>query len=46
MDEFEAEAPALILYPVREYIAKRRAVRWSHPPLNFMYFRPGQLAFG
>jgi peptide/nickel transport system substrate-binding protein len=45
LDEFEAEAPALILYPVREYIAKRRAVRWSHPPLYYMDFRPGQIAF-
>lgn len=46
LDEFEAEAPALILYPVREYIAKRRTVRWEHPPLYYMDFRPGQLAFG
>ncbi len=45
LDEFEAEAPALILYPVREFIAKRRAIRWSHPPLYYMDFRPGQLAF-
>jgi peptide/nickel transport system substrate-binding protein len=46
LDEFEAEAPALILYPVREYFAKRRNIRWSHPPLYYMDFRPGQLAFG
>jgi peptide/nickel transport system substrate-binding protein len=46
LDEFEAEAPALILYPVREYIAKRRAIGWQHPPLYYMDFRPGQLAFG
>jgi peptide/nickel transport system substrate-binding protein len=45
MDEFEAEAPALILYPIREYIAKRRAVRWQHPPLYYMDFRPGLLRF-
>ncbi len=45
LDEFEAEAPALILYPVREYIAKRRAIRWSHPPLYYMDFRPASLAF-
>jgi peptide/nickel transport system substrate-binding protein len=45
MDEFEAEAPALILYPVREYLAKRRAVRWSHPPLYYMDFRASQLEF-
>jgi peptide/nickel transport system substrate-binding protein len=46
LDEFEAEAPALILYPVREYIAKRRAIQWSHPPLYYMDFRAGLLAFG
>jgi peptide/nickel transport system substrate-binding protein len=46
LDEYEAEAPALILYPVREYIAKRRAIRWAHPPLYYMDFRHGQLAFG
>jgi peptide/nickel transport system substrate-binding protein len=46
LDEFEAEAPALILYPVREYFAKRRAIRWSHPPLYYMDFRASNLAFG
>jgi peptide/nickel transport system substrate-binding protein len=46
LDEFEAEAPGLILYPVREYIAKRRSVRWSHPPLYYMDFRASQLVFG
>lgn len=45
LDEFDAEAPALILYPVREYFAKRRAIRWTHPPLYFMDFRPGLLSF-
>jgi peptide/nickel transport system substrate-binding protein len=45
LDEYEAEAPAVILYPVREYFAKRRAIRWSHPPLYYMDFRAGQLAF-
>jgi peptide/nickel transport system substrate-binding protein len=45
LDEFEAEAPALILYPVREYFAKRRAIRWSHPPLYYMDFRATNLAF-
>ncbi len=45
MDEFEAEAPALILYPVREYLAKRRSIRWSHPPLYFMDFRATALSF-
>jgi peptide/nickel transport system substrate-binding protein len=46
LDEYEAEAPALILYPVREYIGKRRAMRWSHPPLYYMDFRATNLAFG
>ncbi len=45
LDEFEAEAPALILYPVREYFAKRRSIRWSHPPLYYMDFRADQLGF-
>jgi peptide/nickel transport system substrate-binding protein len=43
---FRSEAPAVILYPVREYFAKRRAIQWQHPPLYYMDFRPGQLAFG
>jgi peptide/nickel transport system substrate-binding protein len=46
LDEFEAEAPALILYPVREYLGKRRAIRWSHPPLYYMDFRAANLSFG
>jgi peptide/nickel transport system substrate-binding protein len=46
LDEFEAEAPALILYPVREYLGKRRAIRWSHPPLYYMDFRATNLSFG
>lgn len=45
LDEYEAEAPALILYPVREYFAKRRAVRWTHYPLYYMDFRSYNLAF-
>lgn len=45
LDEYEAEAPALILYPVREYLGKRRAVQWSHPPLYYMDFRATNLAF-
>ncbi len=45
LDEFEAEAPALILYPVREYFAKRRSIQWSHPPLYYMDFRASQLSF-
>lgn len=45
LDEYEAEAPALILYQAREYIAKRRNVRWSHYPLYYMDFRPFNLSF-
>ncbi|TCR61230.1 ABC transporter substrate-binding protein [Bosea sp. BK604] len=45
LDEFEAEAPALILYQAREYFAKRRNVRWSHYPLYYMDFRPFNLSF-
>jgi peptide/nickel transport system substrate-binding protein len=45
MDEFEAEAPALILYRAHEYYAKRRSVRWRHPPLYYMDFRADSLAF-
>ncbi len=45
LDEYEAEAPALILYPVREYFAKRRAVRWTHYPLYYMDFRGDNLGF-
>lgn len=45
MDEYEAEAPALTLYQVREYFAKRRDVRWNHYPLYYMDFRPFNLSF-
>lgn len=45
MDEYEAEAPALILYPVREYFAKRRSVKWTHYPLYYMDFRSFNLDF-
>jgi len=45
LDEYEAEAPALILYPVREYFAKKRSIHWTHPPLYYMDFRPGLLSF-
>ncbi|WP_342362671.1 ABC transporter substrate-binding protein [Terrarubrum flagellatum] len=45
LDEFEAEAPAMILYPVREYFAKKRSIRWSHYPLYYMDFRSSSLAF-
>jgi peptide/nickel transport system substrate-binding protein len=45
LDEFEREAPAMILYPVREFIAKRRAVRWTHYPLYYMDFRSYDLSF-
>jgi peptide/nickel transport system substrate-binding protein len=45
LDEYEAEAPALILYPVREYFGKRRSIAWTHPPLYYMDFRASNLAF-
>ncbi|MCW0233780.1 MAG: ABC transporter substrate-binding protein [Ferrovibrio sp.] len=45
LDEYEAEAPALILYPVREYFAKRRNIRWTHYPLYYMDFRGYNLGF-
>lgn len=45
MDEYEAQAPALILYPVREYFAKRRSVKWTHYPLYYMDFRSFNLDF-
>ncbi len=45
LDEYEAEAPALILYPAREYFAKRRNIRWSHYPLYYMDFRNYNLGF-
>ncbi|WP_376097910.1 ABC transporter substrate-binding protein [Roseomonas sp. CCTCC AB2023176] len=45
LDEFEAEAPALILYPAREIFAKRRAVRFTHYPLYYLDLRPTNLGF-
>ena len=45
MDEYEAEAPALILYQAREYFAKRKAVKWAHYPLYYMDFRTFNLSF-
>jgi peptide/nickel transport system substrate-binding protein len=45
MNEYEAEAPAIILYPVREYFAKRRSIRWSHYPLYYFDFRALNLNF-
>jgi peptide/nickel transport system substrate-binding protein len=40
MDEYEAQAPALILYPIQEVFAKRRDIRFSHDPLYYMDLRP------
>lgn len=45
LDEYEAEAPALILYGVREYFAKRRGLRFTHYPLYYMDFRGYNLGF-
>jgi peptide/nickel transport system substrate-binding protein len=45
MDEYEAEAPGVILYGVSEVFAKRRAMRWSHYPLYYMDFRAANLSF-
>eukprot|EP01037_Dinobryon_pediforme_P016062 gene16062-16234_t len=39
MDEYEAEAPALILYPIQEVFAKRRDIRFAHYPLYYMDLR-------
>ncbi len=44
LDEYEAEAPTLILYPVREHFAKRRAIQWTHYPLYCMDFRSYNLS--
>src|SRR5262245_1773530 len=45
LDEYEAEAPAVILYPVREIIGKRRDIRFNHYPLYYMDFRNYNLSF-
>jgi peptide/nickel transport system substrate-binding protein len=46
MDEWDAEAPGVLLYAPQEIIGKRRAIRWRHPPLYYMDFRPDSLGFG
>ena len=46
LDEYEAEAPAVILYPVREVFGKRRDIRFRHYPLYYMDFRSSNLGFG
>jgi peptide/nickel transport system substrate-binding protein len=45
LDAYEAEAPAMILYPVQEVIGKRRDIRFTHYPLYFMDLRGYNLAF-
>jgi peptide/nickel transport system substrate-binding protein len=45
LDTFEAEAPALILYPVQEVIAKRRDVRFVQDPQFLMDLRPANFGF-
>jgi peptide/nickel transport system substrate-binding protein len=45
LDEWEAEAPAMILYPVQEVIGKRRSLRFTHYPLYFMDLRSYNLGF-
>jgi peptide/nickel transport system substrate-binding protein len=45
LDEYEAQAPAVILYPVREVFGKRRNIRFSHYPLYYMDFRDYNLGF-
>ncbi len=45
LDEYEAEAPAMILYPVQEVIGKRRDLRFTHYPLYFMDLRSHNLGF-
>ena len=45
LDEFEAEAPALILYPVEEVFGKRRDLRFTHYPLYYMDLRSYNLGF-
>jgi peptide/nickel transport system substrate-binding protein len=40
LDLFEAEAPALILYPVQEVIGKRRDLRFTQYPLYYFDLRP------
>jgi peptide/nickel transport system substrate-binding protein len=45
LDEYQAEAPAVILYAVREIFGKRRNIRFSHYPLYYMDFRSFNLGF-
>jgi peptide/nickel transport system substrate-binding protein len=45
LDEYEAEAPALILYPVQEVLGKRRNIRFTHYPLYYMDCRPYNLSY-
>lgn len=45
LDEYEAEAPALILYPVQEVIGKRRNIRFTQYPLYYMDCRPYNLSY-
>jgi peptide/nickel transport system substrate-binding protein len=45
MDAFEAEAPAMILYPVQEVIGKRRDIGFTHYPLYFFDCRSYNLRF-
>lgn len=45
LDEYEAEAPAVILYPVREIFGKRRSIRFTHYPLYYLDFRNHNLGF-
>lgn len=45
LDAYEAEAPAILLYPVREVFGKRRDIRFTHYPLYFMDFRSYNLGF-
>jgi peptide/nickel transport system substrate-binding protein len=45
LDEYEAEAPAMLLYPVQEVIGKRRNIRFTHYPLYYMDCRPYSLSF-
>jgi peptide/nickel transport system substrate-binding protein len=45
LDEFEAEAPAMILYPVQEVFGKRRDLRFTHYPLYYMDLRSYNLGF-
>jgi peptide/nickel transport system substrate-binding protein len=45
LEEYEAEAPAMILYPVQEVIGKRRDLRFTHYPLYYLDLRSYNLGF-